>query len=77
MKLIVHDDGGARGNPGPAAIAAVLSTPEGDVVADAKEAIGIASARTVTMGHISGRRVTIGPQAVPGGVAVMATLGSQ
>lgn len=43
MKLIVHVDGGARGNPGPAAIAAVLSTPEGEVVADAKEAIGIAS----------------------------------
>jgi len=37
-------------------------------------AIGIASARTVTMGHVSGRRVTIGPQAVPRGVALMATL---
>lgn len=43
MKLIVHVDGGSRGNPGPAAIAAVLSTPEGEVVADAKEAIGVAS----------------------------------
>ena len=31
MKLVVHVDGGARGNPGPAAIAAVLSTPDGDV----------------------------------------------
>ncbi len=43
MKLVVHVDGGARGNPGPAAIAAVLSTPEGDVVADAKEVIGVAT----------------------------------
>lgn len=43
MKLVIHVDGGARGNPGPAAIAAVLSTPEGDVVADAKEAIGVAT----------------------------------
>lgn len=43
MKLIIHVDGGSRGNPGPAAIAAVLSTPEGEVVADAKETIGVAS----------------------------------
>ena len=43
MKLVIHVDGGSRGNPGPAAIAAVLSTPEGEVVTDAKEAIGVAS----------------------------------
>lgn len=43
MKLVIHVDGGARGNPGPAAIAAVLSTPDGEVVADAKEAIGVAT----------------------------------
>ncbi len=43
MKLVIHVDGGARGNPGPAAIAAVLSTPEGEVVGDAKEAIGVAT----------------------------------
>jgi ribonuclease HI len=43
MKLVIHVDGGSRGNPGPAAVAAVLSTPEGEVVADAKETIGIAS----------------------------------
>jgi ribonuclease HI len=33
-------DGGARGNPGPAAIAAVLSTPEGELLAEHGEAIG-------------------------------------
>lgn len=43
MKLVIHVDGGSRGNPGPAAVAAVLSSPEGEVVADAKETIGIAS----------------------------------
>ncbi|MFL5845462.1 MAG: reverse transcriptase-like protein [Solirubrobacteraceae bacterium] len=43
MKLVVHVDGGARGNPGPAAAAAVLSTPDGDVVGEAKETIGVAS----------------------------------
>ena len=43
MKLVVHVDGGARGNPGPAAAGAVISTPDGDVVADAAEAIGVAT----------------------------------
>ncbi|MFY9264022.1 MAG: ribonuclease HI family protein [Solirubrobacterales bacterium] len=43
MKLVIHVDGGARGNPGPAAIAAVLSSPEGDVVGEAKQAIGVAT----------------------------------
>jgi ribonuclease HI len=43
MRLVVHVDGGSRGNPGPAAAAAVLSTPDGDVVGEAKETIGIAT----------------------------------
>ena len=43
MKLVVHVDGGSRGNPGPAASAAVLSTPDGDVVGEAMETIGIAT----------------------------------
>jgi ribonuclease HI len=40
VKLIVHVDGGARGNPGPAAAAAVLSTPDGEVVDEAHELLG-------------------------------------
>ena len=40
MRLVVHVDGGSRGNPGPAAGAAVLSTPEGDVVDEAAETLG-------------------------------------
>jgi ribonuclease HI len=43
MKLVVHVDGGARGNPGPAAVAAVASTPDGDVVGERSEYIGEAT----------------------------------
>jgi ribonuclease HI len=40
-KVVVHVDGGARGNPGPAAAGAVVSTPEGDVLDEVAEAIGV------------------------------------
>jgi ribonuclease HI len=40
MKLIAHVDGGARGNPGPAAAACVLSTPAGDVVDEQAQLLG-------------------------------------
>ena len=43
MKLVVNVDGGARGNPGPAAIGVVVRTADGDVIADAGEAIGTAT----------------------------------
>ena len=43
MKLVVHVDGGSRGNPGPAAAGAVLSTSDGDVVDEAKHFIGEAT----------------------------------
>ena len=43
MKVVVHVDGGARGNPGPAAAAAVVSTPDGEVLDEAAETIGVAS----------------------------------
>ncbi len=42
-RLVVNVDGGARGNPGPAAIAAVVATPDGEVVESAGEAIGRAT----------------------------------
>jgi ribonuclease HI len=41
--VVVHVDGGARGNPGPAAVAAVVSDPEGAVLAEAGEYIGEAT----------------------------------
>jgi ribonuclease HI len=33
-KAIVHVDGGARGNPGPGAAACVISTPDGELLAE-------------------------------------------
>jgi len=42
-KLTVNVDGGARGNPGPAAIGVVLSTPEGEVLEEHGERIGRAT----------------------------------
>ena len=41
MKVVVHVDGGARGNPGPAAAAAVVSTTDGDVLDEAHELLGV------------------------------------
>ena len=43
MKLVVNVDGGARGNPGPAAIGAVVQDGEGRVVEERGERIGVAT----------------------------------
>jgi ribonuclease HI len=40
VRVVVHVDGGARGNPGPAAAAAVISTPDGEVLDQAAERLG-------------------------------------
>ncbi len=40
MKVIVHVDGGARGNPGPAAAACVISSSEGDLLGEHSELLG-------------------------------------
>jgi ribonuclease HI len=40
MKVIVHVDGGARGNPGPAAAASVISSPDGEVLDEHAQLIG-------------------------------------
>lgn len=42
-RLVVNVDGGARGNPGPAAIAAVVQGPEGEVLEERGERIGRAT----------------------------------
>ena len=42
-RLVVHVDGGARGNPGPAAVAAVLADPDGMVLEERAQAIGHAT----------------------------------
>ncbi|MBN8867494.1 MAG: ribonuclease HI family protein [Solirubrobacterales bacterium] len=43
MKLIVNVDGGARGNPGPAAIGIVIRDADGNVLEDHGETIGQAT----------------------------------
>jgi ribonuclease HI len=43
LKLILNVDGGARGNPGPAAVGVVVSDAEGNVVDELAERIGVAT----------------------------------
>jgi ribonuclease HI len=43
VKAILYTDGGARGNPGPAAYAYVLETDDGTVLDARGEAIGVAT----------------------------------
>jgi tryptophan 2,3-dioxygenase len=43
VHVVVHVDGGARGNPGPAAAAAVVSAPDGRVLDQAAVTIGHAT----------------------------------
>jgi ribonuclease HI len=42
-KVVVHVDGGARGNPGPAAVGAVASSPEGEPLLERGSYIGEAT----------------------------------
>ena len=42
-RLVVNVDGGARGNPGPAAIAAVVATEGGELLTERGEVIGSAT----------------------------------
>jgi ribonuclease HI len=53
--VVVHVDGGARGNPGPAAVAAVATTPAGDELGERSAYIGeatnnVAEYRAVLLG---------------------------
>jgi ribonuclease HI len=54
-KVVVHVDGGARGNPGPAAAAAVATAPGGEPLGERNEYIGettnnVAEYRAVLLG---------------------------
>lgn len=40
MQLVVHVDGGARGNPGPAAAASVVCSASGEVIDTRSETLG-------------------------------------
>jgi ribonuclease HI len=55
LRLVLHVDGGARGNPGPAAVGVVLATPDGDLVEERSARIGeatnnVAEYRAVLLG---------------------------
>ena len=41
--MVVHIDGGSRGNPGPAGYGVRFTGPDGSVVAEFSEAIGVAT----------------------------------
>jgi ribonuclease HI len=41
--VIVNCDGAARGNPGPAGIGAVVTSPSGRILAEVSEGIGVAT----------------------------------
>jgi ribonuclease HI len=43
LKVIVHVDGGARGNPGPAAAGCVVSAPDGETLGEYAELLGRAT----------------------------------
>ena len=54
-RLVVNVDGGSRGNPGPAAAAAVATTPDGEVIERRGERLGeatnnVAEYRAVLLG---------------------------
>jgi ribonuclease HI len=54
-KVVVHVDGGSRGNPGPSAVAAVASSPDGEPLLERSAYIGeatnnVAEYRAVQLG---------------------------
>jgi ribonuclease HI len=64
MKAIVHVDGGARGNPGPAAAACVISTPEGEILGEHAELLGevtnnVAEYRALLLGLTRARELGV------------------
>jgi ribonuclease HI len=62
MKLIVNVDGGARGNPGPAAAASVVRSPEGEVLDEHAQLLGkvtnnVAEYRALLLGLARAKRL--------------------
>lgn len=62
MKVIVHVDGGARGNPGPAAAACVISSPSGELLVEHAELLGrvsnnVAEYRALLLGLAQAREL--------------------
>ena len=62
MKVIVHVDGGARGNPGPGAAACVISSPTGELLGEHARLLGsvtnnVAEYRALLLGLEYARRL--------------------
>ena len=51
MRYIVHTDGAARGNPGPAAIGVVIEDGDGRTVYEASRALGIKTNNEAEIGR--------------------------
>ena len=71
MKVIVHVDGGARGNPGPAAAACVISSPDGAVLGEHSQLIGratnnVAEYRALLLGLARARELGAGEVEIVG-----------
>jgi ribonuclease HI len=65
VKIVLHVDGGARGNPGPAAAAAVLSAPDGHLLEERSELLGettnnVAEYRALLLGLARARALGAG-----------------
>jgi ribonuclease HI len=64
VKAIVHVDGGARGNPGPAAAACVISDADGETLAEHAELLGratnnVAEYRALLLGLAKARELGV------------------
>jgi len=71
MKVIVYVDGGARGNPGPAAAACVITSPEGEELGAYSELLGavtnnVAEYRALLLGLRRARELGAGEVEVVG-----------
>ena len=54
MKLVIHADGGARGNPGLAAYGVVIENETGKVIARLGQALGIKTNNQAEYGGVIG-----------------------
>jgi ribonuclease HI len=54
MKLIIHADGGARGNPGPAAYGIVIENENGKIIAKLGKGLGVRTNNQAEYGGVIG-----------------------
>jgi ribonuclease HI len=71
VRAIVHVDGGARGNPGPAAAACVISTPDGEILGEHAQLLGavtnnVAEYRALLLGLTRARELGVSDVEVVG-----------